>query len=246
MYLETILYDINDFFVNKKIIINENEPLDIKIKKYLIKYKRVIGIVLLIILIIIGYYCFYDYNNDYDNSLDNYQKGGGYEQDFKQKMLAERAAMKSIAEDDAETAKKEANETAKKDLAAKKDKTQIKAKMQEAREGKKLIKETKKVEKQQKRDERRAKGSAKLADIRANKWEHTKKLASGTAKGVYNVGAYAADKFKDNAAWFYGILYSVAAFIALSLIIIPSLAFIVIGVVCYFLLKNKIKYFKSL
>ena len=53
---------IYNYFINSHININNEDDYKTKLTKYLLKYKRIIGLVLLIILFIIGYYEYYEYN----------------------------------------------------------------------------------------------------------------------------------------------------------------------------------------
>lgn len=76
-------------------------------------------------------------------------------------------------------------------------------------------------------------------------------LKEGASKVVspttyYNAGAAAAHKFKDNAGIIYQILYSIALFMVLCVITVPAMIFIVIGIMCFFLLKDKMKTIKGL
>jgi hypothetical protein len=73
----------------------------------------------------------------------------------------------------------------------------------------------------------------------------TEDKRSATEK-AYDFGAKYANKIKDNADVFYGILYSIAITILMFLIFVPAVGFIVIGFICYSLLKNRISSLKSL
>lgn len=79
------------------------------------------------------------------------------------------------------------------------------------------------------------------------------KGASAVGRGIksapsamFNAGAAAAHKFTDNADVIYQIFYSIALFILICIISIPSIAFFVIGLICYILLKDKLKGLKAL
>jgi len=65
------------------------------------------------------------------------------------------------------------------------------------------------------------------------------------AKTVFSPSTYVSG-FRDNADWIYRILYSVAIFIVICIVTIPTIAFIFIGIICFFLLKSRIKGLKSL
>jgi fructose-specific phosphotransferase system IIC component len=61
-----------------------------------------------------------------------------------------------------------------------------------------------------------------------------------------NAAGKAVQAFKDNASFIYRILYTLAFTLILSILIFPSLAFFVIGILCYFLLQKKINTIKKL
>jgi hypothetical protein len=65
-------------------------------------------------------------------------------------------------------------------------------------------------------------------------------------KSIYNVGSYAGEKFKEFSGWLYEILFAIAISIAICMVVLPSLSFFIIGIICFFLLKSKISSFKSL
>ena len=78
------------------------------------------------------------------------------------------------------------------------------------------------------------------------------KMASAKA-GILNApgnlktfGANRAEDAKDLAPWFYGIIYSVAISLLSFLIFVPAIGFIIVGLICFVLLKSKISYIKSL
>ena len=53
-------------------------------------------------------------------------------------------------------------------------------------------------------------------------------------------GQYVADKFKEFASWLYEILFAIAISIAICMIVVPSIAFFALGLICYFLLRKKL------
>lgn len=53
----TICNNINNYLIDKEININENDTFINKLNFFLLKYKRIIAIILLIILLYIGYQC---------------------------------------------------------------------------------------------------------------------------------------------------------------------------------------------
>ena len=81
----------------------------------------------------------------------------------------------------------------------------------------------------------------------------TKKLAGKASKLTgkafnkgFDFGAAAAHKFTENTDLIYQILYSIALFIVICIVAVPSIVFLIIGIVCYFLLKDKMKTIKGL
>ena len=62
----------------------------------------------------------------------------------------------------------------------------------------------------------------------------------------YDTYANMANKFAGSTDIIYRILYSIAIFIMICIIVVPSLAFIIIGVICFFLLKDRMKGIKGL
>jgi len=53
-------------------------------------------------------------------------------------------------------------------------------------------------------------------------------------------GQFVADKFKEFASWLYEILFAIAISIAICMIVVPSIAFFALGLICYFLLRKKL------
>ena len=58
-------------------------------------------------------------------------------------------------------------------------------------------------------------------------------------------GQYGADKFKEFANWLYEILFAIAISIAICMMVVPSIAFFILGLICYFLLRKKIMTMKA-
>ena len=63
---------------------------------------------------------------------------------------------------------------------------------------------------------------------------------------AYQAGAYVGDKAKEFAGWLYEILFAIAISIAICMVVLPSISFFIVGIICFFLLKSKISTFKSL
>lgn len=147
---------IINYLVDKNIKGNENDTTLSKIEKFLLKYKRIIAIVLLIILLYIGNQCNLSYLTFNVNNKKEYILNGGSE------------------------------------------------------------------------------GEPAPSDDRNKK------------QRAYDFGAKYANKFKDNSSVIYGFIYSIAITILMFLIFVPAVGFIVIGFICYSLLKTRIIALKSL
>ncbi len=78
--IKNIKNNIVNYFIDNDIVINDDDDIKIKIKKFLLKYKRTIAMICLIILLIIGYHCdpySINYNHiNYNNNNNTKQKGG--------------------------------------------------------------------------------------------------------------------------------------------------------------------------
>lgn len=87
--------------------------------------------------------------------------------------------------------------------------------------------------------------SGKMSEISALKGMGMSK--AGIAKELAGqAGQYAVDKFKDFSGWLYEILFALAISIAICMIIVPSIAFFALGLICYFLLRKKILSIKAI
>ena len=211
---ETINDKIINYFIDKQIIIKEDDDNYTRIKKNLLKYKRVIGLVLLIILLIIGYYC-NPYNIGIDNSESNsngknIQNGGA-------------GALAGLA---AKAGSGAGADVAKKSFG---DKIKDKAKNMSAKSQADLESKGDKI-----KDSLKSGKASAIAGVK------------NAPTAMYDAGASVANKFKDNADVIYQVFYSIAIFIVICIVLLPSIAFIVIGVICYFLLRDKMKTIKAL
>ena len=182
MNYTTICDIIINYLINKNIKYNENDTTLIKIEKFLLKYKRIISIVLLIILLYIGNQCNLSYLNINVNNKKEYVLNGG--------KLGDRSSPTG-------------------DL--KKIGSSI---------------------------------SSKASSVKSSlgKLETYEKAGEKT----YDYGAKYANKFKDNSSVFYGFVYSIAITILMFLIFVPAVGFVVIGFICYSLLKTRMEALKSL
>jgi hypothetical protein len=95
-------------------------------------------------------------------------------------------------------------------------------------------------------------GKSKLGQFATGKMGDIKNMKSagmskfGVAKELTGqAGQFAADKFKEFAGWLYEILFAIAISIAICMIVVPSIAFFALGLICYFLLRKKISSIKA-
>ena len=92
-----------------------------------------------------------------------------------------------------------------------------------------------------------AAGEAKAAGAQGLKTANNVNLKDkGVGHYIYKRSAETGEKFKDFSGWLYQLLFSIAITFAICMIILPSLTFIIISVICFFLLKTKMASFKSL
>ena len=179
---------------------------------YIMRYRRIIGIVILVILLGIMYYCNWKDDNEKEFRL---QTGGG------SSIIAAAKAAK-------QTAKKVNGETFFKDTFTTKQVSKLKNVAGNALEKSKLGQFT----------------TGKLDDIKDMRSAGMTKF--GVAKQLTGqAGQFAADKFKENANWLYEIQFAIAISIAICMIVVPSIAFFALGLICYFLLRKKISSIKA-
>jgi len=258
---------LEDILVIKEYEINQEDDLITKTEMFILRYRRILGIILLCILLYIWYKC-----NIYTNNV--VQRGGDDKPDFsfsgspeatkarlaneaieskiraeheqKKKESTIKAKLEKEDSNKAEAEKKKKDEAAaankEKDLEAAKaarksmsrwDKAKEKGKLQEGALKDKLGKTSigKFVGKQK----------GEMSEMRKAGFTKTQ----ARAKMLYNVGAAAGEKFKEFAGWLYEILFAIAISIAICMVVLPSLSFFIVGLICYFLLKSKISSLKS-
>lgn len=73
----TIIYNIKNYLIDENINTDENNTFINKLKYSLLKYKRIIAIILLIILLFIGYHCNISFLDTNINKNNYNLKGGG-------------------------------------------------------------------------------------------------------------------------------------------------------------------------
>jgi len=165
-----------NYLIDKNIHINENDTTLTKLKLFLLKYKRIISIILLILLLIVGHTCNLTYLNfnispDNENNKNKLLNGGVYE-GFK--------------------------------------------------------------------------ASAKLAASSSKMKDTLKHGKFNALKSGYQGVANRAERAKDFAPWLYGLIYSIAITILIFMVFMPAIAFFILGIICYNLVKGKISYIKGL
>lgn len=230
-------YDyLDDILVFKEYEINPDDDLITQTKMFILRYRRIIGILLLIILLYMGFKCDFvqsrgkgENADRNENRKENIQKGGD---DYNFKGMGfwngpggQQAKADSNLTDAAKQKKKDDNAEYKKlsHLDRKKLKYSRKAKeaFSKSSAGKK-IKEIKDM---------RVAGKSRFA------------IAGNMA---YQAGAFVGDKAKEFAGWLYQILFAIAISIAICMVVLPSISFFIVGIICFFLLKSKMSTFKSL
>jgi hypothetical protein len=206
---KTIIYNyFIDNDIDNYIKIKKNDTVKNKIKYFLLKYKRIIGLVLLIILLIIGYFC-NPYNidtNDNNFFSDNNTQTGGA-------LSAVLSAGPSVAGAAGSAGAAEAPKGF--------------------------------IAKQGAKYDKRQKDKKEWQDKKISQLKSGAKAAVSPST-YYDAGAVAARAIKQNADFIYQIFYAIAMFIIICIVTLPAIGFFIVGIFCYFLLKNKIKTFKGL
>ena len=197
LYNQDISNYIYNYLIDSNINIYDDDTLLIKFQKILLKYKRIIAIVLLIILLIIGNQCNYIFINKKVNSYILYGGAGG---------AVDPVAAGGPAGDPAG------------DPAA--------------------------ATTPPKKRRYKSKYASKLKEGAVKRG----KIARSAIKRK-NIKAFAdrrGQDIKDAAPWLMGIIYSSSIALLSFLIFMPAIGFIVVGIICFALLKQKMSYIKSL
>ncbi len=290
--LSSIGDTISSFLIDDSYIIDDSLEWYDLIQLYIMRYRRIIGIFMLVILLAIMYYCNGTEKNEQSLKL---QSGG--DGNHASAVASEMAKLRASHEAQQQFAKELSEKAAaESQAAAEKAKTEHAAKMQAAKDAKKasrtavdkgLHKVSKRVSKKMSdvgksiKSSKLGKGAStvasgvsklskaagvtklgkgvgsaigkskmgqlakgKLADIKDMRSAGMSKF--GVAKELTGqAGQYAADKFKEFAGWLYEILFALAISIAICMIVIPSIAFFALGLICYFLLRKKISTMKA-
>lgn len=174
------------------------------IKYYLVKYRRIIGVVLLILL-------FYITPSISIYSSNDSQTGGGYV-----------SAVKKYSGYDALTAPKV------EEVYNERGKV-----IQEGKKGGLLTRMKSGME-----------AGNKIADKDAI--AKTRGALKHTFRAGKDAVKYGADVYSSYSDMIFAILYQIAFVIIICIIFVPSLTFVVGGIVCFTLLKRRVNYLKSL
>lgn len=300
-------YYLEDILVFKEYEINEDDDLITQTKQFILRYRRLIGLILLAILLYIWFYC--DVSNNKNKSenkeyssgtRERVQKGGFGDIPAPPPLPPSLAPPKTpprpqqskftkdIAQGAAQMQKRskpqptfEEKEKAKYETKKAKATLQAQFKADNAKaatnkaasETKAKIEEDKKA-KQEAIDKRKGmgrmeklkvdsaagtalqreklKGAYKESAVGKKVEEFKSMRASGFStkaaigKNVYQAGAYVGEKFKEFAGWLYEILFAIAISIAICMVVLPSVSFFILALICFFLLKKKVSQVKGL
>ena len=220
-YIITFYNYIKHLLIIDEYIINDDDKLIIKIKYFILRYRRVIGIILLFILLYINSKC--DTRNTGDTMYSNKSMVGG--STTAKPIFAEQPTVAAATTPATPPATVAAATSAKSTL-----KDKIKGAAQKTTATSKSINK-----------------GANAVSSKTNKIaKGVSSKTKGIRKGAYSGAAYVGNNFKDMSGWFYEILFSIALAIAICAIILPSLSFLIIGIICYFLFKKKMIHIKSM
>jgi hypothetical protein len=240
--------NIHNYLIDTDIIINDDDNFINKIKNYLLKYKRIIAIIFVIILLLIGYYCDYTYLQIKRSFKDdNYiLTGGAVGSTFGQKIKTGFSkAGQSIKSGLQKTGRAIKAAPGKAGRAIKAAPGKLGTGLKMAAKKTFALKKPSTVSKIQKSKAAQSisKGVSKVGQVlKTGKMAALKAGVSGTKNFIGN----RAQDFKEFSPWFFSIMYTIALTIMGFIIILPSIGFFVVGLICYVILKDKITYIKSL
>lgn len=260
---------LEDILIIKEYEINRDDDLITKTEMFVLRYRRILGIILLCILLYIWYNC--DINkrtsnlhqtgggnnigtvglfNEAEKSVKSDEQMAQERQKGKKKMSAEEIEKRKAAGQakrnervqqrggsqpatPATPATPETPDTPATKSLSRWDKAKAKSQMRRSAMKDTLSKTSigKFAEKQK----------GEMAEMRKAGFTKTQ----ARAQMLYNVGAAAGEKAKEFAGWLYEILFAIAISLAICMVILPSLSFFIVGLICYFLLKSKMSSLKS-
>jgi len=264
------LYELLSYvFIDNNYEIDDTQEWTELIQQYIMRYRRIIGICILIILFGISQTCHYKKSDTNEIQLEmiEHSKNKNHKDNIKQsggagavaavgapvvaRAIATQAAKQAGTQLIAKEAGQEIAKKAGTELIANQAGKQI-----SKQAGTQLISEeaaqqitgnesTNKIIKQSKimNSFKNSIDSSQLSKYIKDKREYMETY--GKYASAKKLGSYAVDKFKDFAGWLYEILFALAIFIAICMIVVPSIAFVLLGLICYFLLRKKISVVKA-
>jgi hypothetical protein len=252
-----IYYYLESILVFKEHEINENADLITQTQQFILRYRRLIGLVLLIVLIYIWFNC--DVSNNKNNKDNNKVQSGGSADAFEAAERAKYEAKKKKAEFKQQFQKEDAKKEVA-DLKAKAEKEvadlkAIKDKRKEDKASRSVGQKTKDVfyskagtelQREKLKDAYKDSAVGKKMDEMKSMREAGFSTKAIIGKNVYQAGAYVGEKFKEFAGWLYEILFAIAISIAICMVVLPSVSFFILALICFFLLKKKVSSVKGL
>jgi hypothetical protein len=212
---------LEDILIIKEYEINQDNDLITQTETFILRYRRILGIILLCILLYILYKC----KNKVHNTI---QKGAGDNNNLGLTNL--------FKENENKPPEKTATgKGGKSKTFVGKITTKFKDKLTER--GRKSISSAKKFI----GETNTAQKYKSMRDVGLSRLQIGKRAMYGIGSAAGVVG----NKFKEFAGWLYEILFAIAISIAICMVIVPSLSFFIVGIICYFLLKNKVSSLKS-
>lgn len=243
---------VKNFFIDETIIINDNADFLDNAKQYILKYRRVIAVILLLILLLIPL-CY-----DSDGKIN--QSGGAADAPAPEtksdapKTDATAAATKAEAAVAATEGKQAEIEKQSKAVSHKSRIDKIQGKYQDY---KKKDEETKAKLKQAHAKIQEKGGYAKVGAKTAGKKIGkgvlkvgdkltSKKAWKSAGASSFKFGSDMADRFKANSSVIYRLIYMIAFTLLIAIVFLPSIGFFIVGIICYFILQKRINYIKAL
>jgi hypothetical protein len=243
---------LEDLLIIKEHEIKSSDDWITKSKHFLLRYRRIIGIVMLSIVIYLALYCepVNIENNVY--SREGYVQKGGYEYNPSSWDGAKELEAKEARKKEALKQMREQNEIKSAYDKEKQDKADAEAKEKQQKDASQKELERKTFKSLSYTDKLALKRQDSVSKFKETKTGQTLSkfagkskmgkaamLGKGIGKGAYKFGAYVGETAKEYSQIFYQILFAVVITVCILMIFLPSLSFFFLGLVCYFLLKKK-------
>ena len=232
--LSNIYSYLEDLLIIKEYIINPEDDLITKTEMFILRYRRILGIILLIILLYIMFFCNIGINGINGINKTILQRGGS----------ANTAGTTPATPDIPTPATPATSATPATDIVGKGKKSKIMSSLKKegsqikkAAKGSIIAKKASKL-----RSSMKSSGFSKKTEEMKQAGFSKTEIAG---RGAYSAGATVGNKFKEFSGWLYEILFGIAIAIAICMVILPSLSFFIVGLICYFLLKRKVSSLKS-